>query len=105
MSKYYTVEGNINFQEELYKLLDEDSDNEDELCQITGAPLKENHVVLECNHHFNYEPLYKEIYRQRFQFNTYEPNTLSKPDLKKFRDSNLDYFIKFKILYVKQVVV
>ena len=31
MSKY-TIEGNINFQEELYKLLDEESDNEDELC-------------------------------------------------------------------------
>ena len=39
MSKY-VIEGNINFNQELYKLLDEDSDNEDELCQITGLELK-----------------------------------------------------------------
>ena len=38
MSKY-TIEGNINFQDELYKLLDIDSDDEEELCQITGIKL------------------------------------------------------------------
>lgn len=93
MSKY-TIEGNINFQEELYKLLDEDSENEDDLCQITGLPLKDKHIVLECNHHFNYNALYKEIYRQKYEFKTYEPNTLPKKDLQKYRESKLDYFIK-----------
>jgi predicted transcriptional regulator len=90
----YTIEGNINFQEELYKLLDEESDNEDECCQITGLPLKDKYVTLECNHHFNYDAVYKEIYKQKYEFRTYEPHTLSKKDLQKFRDSNLDYFIK-----------
>ena len=93
MSKY-TIEGNINFQEELYKLLDEDSDNEDELCQITGLPLKDKHVILECNHHFNYDALYKEIYKQKYEFKTYDSNSLTKKDVLKFRDSKLDYFIK-----------
>ena len=93
MSKY-TIEGNINFQEELYKLLDEESDNEDELCQITGLPLKDKFVTLECNHHFNYDAVYKEIYKQKYEFKTYDLNSLQKNDLQKFRDSKLDYFIK-----------
>jgi hypothetical protein len=93
MSKY-TIEGNINFQEELYKLLDEESDNEDECCQITGLPLKDKYVNLECNHHFNYDALYKEIYKQKYEFRTYDVNSLQKKDLQKFRDSKLDYFIK-----------
>jgi len=93
MSKF-TIEGNINFQEELYKLLDEDSENEDELCKITGLPLKDKSVMLECKHHFNYEALYKEIYKQKYEFKTYNTNQLSENDLQKFRKSKLDYFIK-----------
>ncbi len=93
MSKYI-IEGNINFQEELYKLLDEDSENEDELCQITGLQLQDKHVILECKHHFNYDSLYKEIYKQKYEFKTYEPHTLTKKDLQKYIDSKLDYFIK-----------
>ena len=38
----YTIEGNINFQDELYKLLDIDSDDEDKLCQIKILKLKIN---------------------------------------------------------------
>jgi hypothetical protein len=93
MSKYI-IEGNINFQDELYKLLDEESDNEDELCQITGLPLKDKFVTLECKHHFNYDAVYKEIYKQKYEFKTYDIHTLQKKDLLKFRDSKLDYFIK-----------
>jgi hypothetical protein len=93
MSKY-TIEGNINFQDELYKLLDEESDNEDELCQITGLPLKDKFVTLECKHHFNYDAVYKEIYKQKYEFNTYARKALHKKDLQKLRHSKLDYFIK-----------
>lgn len=90
----YLIEGNINFNEELYKLLDEDSDNEDELCQITGLPLKQNHIILECKHHFNYVPLYKEIYKQKYDFKTYDINSLTKSDYNKYILSNKDYFIR-----------
>jgi len=93
MSKY-TIEGNINFQDELYKLLDIDSDDEEELCQITGIKLTDNHVILECNHRFNYEALYKEIYNQKYKFKTYDIVTLTQKDKQKYKDSRLDYFIK-----------
>ena len=93
MSKYI-IEGNVNFQEELYKLLDEESDNEDELCQITGLPLKDKHIILECGHHFNYNALYTEIYKQKYEYKTYETCDLSEINLAKFINSKLDYFIK-----------
>ena len=93
MSKYI-IEGNINFQEELNKLLDEDSDDEDNLCQITGLKLDDKFITLECKHKFNYKSLYTEIYKQKFQFKTYDPNLLPKKDQLKYRDLKLDYFIK-----------
>ena len=93
MSKY-TIEGNINFQDELYKLLDIDSDDEEQLCQITGVKLKDKHVILECNHHFNYDALYKEIYNQKYKFKTYDIQTLTQKDKQKYKDSGLDYYIK-----------
>ena len=89
----YTIEGNINFHEELYKLLDEDSEDEDTLCQITGLPLQDKSVILECNHHFNYHALYTEIYTQKIELNTYS-DILSPSDQKKIDDSGVDYFIK-----------
>jgi hypothetical protein len=92
----YVVEGNINFQDELYKLLNEDSDDEDDsnLCQITGLPLTDTHVTLECKHHFNYIPLYNEIYNQIFIFKTYSPSTLTKHELTKFIEFKPDYYIR-----------
>ena len=90
----YIIEGNINFQEELYKMLDQDSDNEDELCQISGLPLKDKYVTLECNHHFNYDALYKEIYNQIYVFKTYNVGSLTRTELNKFRESKMNYFIK-----------
>ena len=90
----YIIEGNVNFQEELYKMLDQDSDNEDELCQISGLPLKDKYITLECNHHFNYDALYREIYNQIYIFKTHTEGSLTRKELKKFRDSKLNYFIK-----------
>ena len=94
MLNNYTIEGNINFQDELYKLLDIDSDDEDKLCQITGMQLTDKHVILECNHHFNYEALYKEIYNQKYKFKTYNIATLTQKHKQKFKESKLDYYIK-----------
>ena len=94
MSKY-TIEGNINFYDELFKSLDDiDSEDDTTLCQITGLPLVDKSVTLECSHHFNYDALYREICRQKFYFRTYEVNTLIKADQQKFHESELDYFIK-----------
>lgn len=93
MSKYI-IEGNIDFNAELYKLLDEDSDNEESVCQITGLPLTNKYITLECKHTFNYTALYKEIYKQKCVFNTYNPNILTKKQLLKIRELDIDYFIK-----------
>ena len=94
MSKY-TIEGNINFYDELFKSLDDiDSEDDTTLCQITSLPLVDKFVTLECSHHFYYDALYREICRQKFHFKTYDVITLTKPEQQKFHDSTLDYFIK-----------
>ena len=93
MSKY-NIEGNIDFYDELYKSLDLDDDKDENTCQITGSNLVENYVTMECNHNFNYESLYKEICRQKFDFKTYDSISLTKKDQIRLKDSKLDYFIK-----------
>jgi hypothetical protein len=91
----YIIEGGINFYEELYKSLDEpDQDNDIETCQITGLPLEERFVTMECNHKFNYVALYTEIYKQKFVFQTYKFSSLTDSDQIKFKDAKKDYFIK-----------
>jgi|LauGreDrversion4_2_1035121.scaffolds.fasta_scaffold05097_7 hypothetical protein len=95
MSKYI-IEGGINFYEELYKSLDNNDTNkeEDKLCQITGLPLVDNFVTLECSHKFNYDSLYKEICKQKYVFRTYTAETLTNSEYQKFKESEKDYFIK-----------
>ena len=93
----YIIEGGINFYEELYKSFDEPDTTAEEtnnLCQITGLPLVERFIELECKHKFNYSALYKEIYKQKFIFNTYTCSTLTDSEQVKFKDAKRDYFIK-----------
>ena len=91
----YKIEGNISFYDELFKSLDDVSDDETEnVCQITGLPLEDKFIVLECNHKFNYVALYKELCRQKFDFKTYDIHLLSKKEQQQIKNSNLDYFIK-----------
>lgn len=91
----YIIEGGIDFYEELYKSLDEpDEDNNIETCQITGQPLTERFVTMECNHKFNYSALYTEIHKQKFVFQTYNFSSLTDSDQIKFKDAKTDYFIK-----------
>ena len=96
----YVIEGGINFYEELYKSFDEeeaDTDaklNDENQCQITGLPLTDKFVTMECNHKFNYNALYKDIYNQKFVFRSYTHSSLSDVDKEKFNDAKTDYFIK-----------
>ena len=91
----YIIEGGIDFYEELYKSLDEpDNNNDIETCQITGQPLEDRFVTMECNHKFNYVALYTEIYKQKFVFQTYKFSSLTNSDQIKFKDAKKDYFIK-----------
>jgi len=95
----YKIEGDINFYEALYNSLDYDSNNEDNnnnkhICEISGQELKDRFVTLECNHTFNYDAIYTEICKQKFDFHTYTMDTLSKNDIQTIRDKKIDYFIK-----------
>jgi hypothetical protein len=90
----YKLEGDISFYDTLLKSLDEDTDDDELMCKISGIPLEEKAVTLECNHKFNYEPLYKEICRQKFDFKTYDIYLLSKKEQLKMRELKVDYFIK-----------
>ena len=93
----YKIEGDVDFYGSLYSSLDYDSDqdkNQTQVCEITGQQLVANFVTLECNHTFNYDALYTEICKQKFDFQSYTTDVLSKKDIQTIRDSNLDYYIK-----------
>jgi hypothetical protein len=95
----YKIEGddNIDFFDELQKsLLDDDLDEGESVltCQITGLPLIENHFKMNCGHIFNYSSLYTEICKQKFDFKTYNVESLLVADLRMLRSTGLDYFIK-----------
>ena len=72
----------IDFYKELYKSLCEDEDDDDNnKCLITDEPLDEKYsITLECNHSFNYMPLYTEICNQKYKHKTYKPLLVSIPN-------------------------
>ena len=92
----YKLAENINFYDELYKSLDDDETDIDEtkLCQITGLDLKDRFVTLNCKHVFNYDAIYTEICKQKFEFKTYTSEGLSSAELKVWRQRGYDYYIK-----------
>jgi len=86
MAKNYIVEngGSLNFYEELYKSLDQPAEtgSSDDLCLITSSPLTENWVQLECNHKFNYVPLYHDILNHKKSFNRLERRVLKAGEIR-----------------------
>lgn len=83
--KNYIIDENskINFYEELYNSLDEPvSQSEEDLCLITNAPLIENWVKMECNHKFNYLPLYNDILNHKKNFNKLERRFLKSGEIR-----------------------
>ena len=59
------LEGDINFYDELHNLDSDEEDENEELCLITNSALDNNHIVLPCQHKFNFIPLYKEVLNQK----------------------------------------
>jgi hypothetical protein len=86
----YTVEANIDFYNELYKMMDDNKEDENNnldnehnnLCLITNTPLTEHFVKLRCGHKFNYIPLYKDILNHRKKFHSMERQTLRSHELR-----------------------
>jgi len=77
--KNYIIEGDIDFYAELYSSLDNkntenqiDENDDKNVCLITDEPLEANSVTLNCNHKFNYVPLYKDLVNHKRKFNTME---------------------------------
>lgn len=59
-----------SFNDELMKMLQESYNTQDEnidICLISGEPLEENFVTLECSHKFNYKDIYNEVHKQKTQ--------------------------------------
>ena len=77
MNQKYKVEGYYNFYEELYKSLDAKEETNvnviENLCLISNEPLTEHFVTLDCNHKFNYLPLFNDIFNYKKKFNTLIP--------------------------------
>jgi hypothetical protein len=81
----YIIEGNINFYDELYKSLDDKNDNKcekTETCLITNAPLKENYITLGCNHKFNYDAIYNDIFCHKKKYNNMERCSVKQKELR-----------------------
>lgn len=71
----YDIEGGIDFFSELYKSLDDGTDEdsaEENICLITSQPLTEFFVTMKCGHKFNYKPLYFDIKNHKQKFNRME---------------------------------
>jgi hypothetical protein len=64
----YIINGNIDFYAELMN--DSDDDSAD-TCLLTGGNLTYNHIELQCNHKFNYLPLYNEVISQKITKKNY----------------------------------
>jgi len=75
----YIVEGGLNFFDELNKSLNieepEENDVQD-MCLISNTELTNNYVTLDCNHKFNYEPLYNDILNHKTKYNSLERRQL-----------------------------
>lgn len=80
----YILEGNVNFNDKLLKALcDPPNPNKDvnKACLISNCPLDVHAITLQCGHHFNYKPLFKEIVKQK-TFNRLETQKLKKFQIK-----------------------
>lgn len=62
----YVIEGGIDFFTEIARdKYDDDTDDQSRTCLLTGELLDSNHVVLQCGHEFNYEPIFNEVVLQK----------------------------------------
>jgi hypothetical protein len=104
MAKNYKIEDGINFFEELYKSLDNTTDDEDTktcYCLITDELLTSNHVELKCGHKFNYVPLYNDILNHKRKLNHMEGSGLLKgnqircPYCRRKQDDVLPYYEEY----------
>ena len=79
----YIIEDNFNFNQELIKSICEKDINLNlKNCLISGMPLNDEYVTLQCGHQFNYPSIFKEVTRQKKKHNSLEITRLGKKQLK-----------------------
>ena len=120
----YIVEDNIDFFAELNKSSsnnniiidtnntnenDKNNDNALEKCLITNKPLDKNHIKLECNHTFNFIPLYLEIKQQKTIKNFNEiillkKNQIKCPYCRNIQSKLLPYYNKHNVSLESNIV-
>ena len=120
----YIVEDNIDFFAELNKsssnnniIIDTNNTNENdnnnnnalEKCLITNKPLDKNHIKLECNHTFNFIPLYLEIKQQKTIKNFNEiillkKNQIKCPYCRNIQSKLLPYYNKHNVSLESNIV-
>jgi hypothetical protein len=59
------LEDNLNFYDEINNFDSDQEEDDNNICLLSNLPLDSNHIVLPCNHSFNFFPLYKEIVSQK----------------------------------------
>ena len=93
--KNFIVDSSINFFEELKKANESNNNNDDydydKKCLITNLPLTDNCITLECNHVFNYVPLYNDILNHKKKFNTMERKMLKQNEIRCPYCRNIQY--------------
>lgn len=62
----YSIEGGLDFYKMINEPREENENDVDNRCLITNEELTTNHVILGCNHKFNYIPLFKDVYTQLY---------------------------------------
>tara|TARA_Y100000992_G_C21037398_1_gene383294 strand:- start:54 stop:641 length:588 start_codon:yes stop_codon:yes gene_type:complete len=75
----YIIEDDIDFYKELNM---SSCKNINDTCLITNEPLTNNSITLPCNHKFNYLPLYREICKQKNNYNSLEITKLKHYQIK-----------------------
>jgi len=70
------------FNKLLFASLSEINDDDDKKCLISDEVLENNCIKLLCNHSFNYDSLFHEIYSQKINKNSLETQRLSKNQIK-----------------------
>ena len=79
----YIVEDNIDFNTVLMEAICKDDDiNVTNRCLISNNPLNEVSITLKCNHQFNYNEIYKEVYKQKKTPNVLEIQKLGSDEIK-----------------------
>jgi hypothetical protein len=68
----YLIEDDLNLYDLLKKKEEDEKQNENNVCLITGDELVDKYIKMECGHTFNYLPLYHDLRYHKYELNSSE---------------------------------